>query len=82
MTVRPARESDGPLAQRPALHLHGPIRLTLDPIQNRGTIDPAPVYPRERVRRALELSAKSMIIVHTHLIGRDGVAGFKQPGQL
>jgi len=55
--------------------------LTLDPIQNRGTIGHARVHPRAMVRRALELSAKSMIIVHNHLIGHDGGAGFKQPGQ-
>ncbi len=37
---------------------------------------------RAMVRRALERSAKSMIIVHNPLIGRDGVAGFKQPDLL
>jgi DNA repair protein RadC len=44
-------------------------QLILDEIQNRGTVDHAPVYPREVVRRALELSAKSMIIVHNHPSG-------------
>jgi DNA repair protein RadC len=44
-------------------------QLLLDEVQNRGTVDHAPVYPREVVRRALELSAKSMIIVHNHPSG-------------
>ena len=97
------------------LYLDNRNQLILDEIQNRGTIDHAPVYPREVVRRALELSAKSMIIVHNHpsgdptpsrpdihmtrqiveaaraldlsvhdhlIVGRDGVASFKQLGLL
>jgi DNA repair protein RadC len=35
-------------------------------VQNRGTVDHAPVYPREVVRRALELSASAVILVHNH----------------
>ncbi|MDZ4068012.1 MAG: JAB domain-containing protein, partial [Tabrizicola sp.] len=31
-----------------------------------GTVDHAPVYPREVVRRALDLSASAMILVHNH----------------
>lgn len=34
-----------------------------------GTVDHAPVYPREIVRRALELSASAMILVHNHPSG-------------
>jgi len=44
-------------------------QLLLDEVQNRGTVDHAPVYPREVVRRALELSAKNLIIVHNHPSG-------------
>jgi DNA repair protein RadC len=36
---------------------------------NRGTVDHAPVYPREVVRRALELSASAIILVHNHPSG-------------
>ena len=36
---------------------------------NRGTVDHAPVYPREIMRRALELSAKAVILVHNHPSG-------------
>jgi len=39
-------------------------QLIADEVMNRGTVDHAPVYPREVVRRALELSASSLILVH------------------
>jgi DNA repair protein RadC len=41
-------------------------QLIADEVMNRGTVDHAPVYPREVVRRALELSASSLILVHNH----------------
>jgi DNA repair protein RadC len=44
-------------------------QLILDEIQNRGTVDHAPVYAREVMRRALELSASSVILVHNHPSG-------------
>lgn len=44
-------------------------QLILDEIQNRGTVDHAPVYPREVVRRALELSSSALILVHNHPSG-------------
>jgi DNA repair protein RadC len=95
------------------LFLDNRNQLILDEIQNRGTVDHAPVYPREVVRRALELSARAMILVHNHpsgdptpsradidmtrqvveaarvlglevhdhlVVGREGVASFKQLG--
>ena len=34
-----------------------------------GTVDHAPVYPREVMRRALELSASAIILVHNHPSG-------------
>lgn len=34
-----------------------------------GTVDHAPVYPREVVRRALELAASALILVHNHPSG-------------
>jgi len=102
-----------PREQFRTLYLDNRNQLILDEIQNRGTVDHAPVYPREVVRRALELSAKAMILVHNHpsgdptpsradiemtrqviaaaealglqvhdhlVVGRDGVASFKQLG--
>lgn len=44
-------------------------QLITDEILNRGTVDHAPVYPREVVRRALELSASALILVHNHPSG-------------
>ncbi|ACL62246.1 RadC family protein [Methylobacterium nodulans] len=44
-------------------------RLIADEVQGRGTVDHTPVYPREVVRRALELSATALILVHNHPSG-------------
>ena len=43
--------------------------LIADEVQNKGTVDHAPVYPREVVKRALELSASAIILVHNHPSG-------------
>jgi DNA repair protein RadC len=43
--------------------------LIADEVQQRGTVDHTPVYPREVVRRALELSATAIILVHNHPSG-------------
>ena len=43
--------------------------LVADEILNRGTVDHAPVYPREIVKRALELNASALILVHNHPSG-------------
>jgi DNA repair protein RadC len=40
-------------------------QLIADEVQQTGTIDHAPVYPREVIKRALELSATAIILVHT-----------------
>jgi DNA repair protein RadC len=44
-------------------------QLIADEVMNQGTVDHAPVYPREIVRRALELSASAVILVHNHPSG-------------
>jgi DNA repair protein RadC len=44
-------------------------QLIADEIQQVGTIDHTPVYPREVVKRALELSATAIILVHNHPSG-------------
>lgn len=44
-------------------------RLIADEVQQQGTVDHTPVYPREVVRRALELSATAIILVHNHPSG-------------
>ncbi|HEV2551889.1 MAG TPA: DNA repair protein RadC [Stellaceae bacterium] len=43
--------------------------LILDEPQQRGTVDHTPVYPREVVKRALELGASAIIMVHNHPSG-------------
>ena len=43
--------------------------LIADEVQQSGTVDHTPVYPREIVKRALELSASALILVHNHPSG-------------
>jgi len=44
-------------------------QLIADEEQQKGTVDHTPVYPREVVKRALELSATAVILVHNHPSG-------------
>ena len=44
-------------------------QLIADETQQTGTVDHTPVYPREVVKRALELSATAIILVHNHPSG-------------
>jgi DNA repair protein RadC len=44
-------------------------QLIADEPQSRGTVDHTPVYPREVVKRALELDAAAIILVHNHPSG-------------
>jgi DNA repair protein RadC len=43
--------------------------LIRDEVQSRGTVDQTPLYPREVVKRALELGASAIIMVHNHPSG-------------
>ncbi|HYE50495.1 MAG TPA: DNA repair protein RadC [Azospirillaceae bacterium] len=43
--------------------------LIADEVQQRGTVDHTPVYPREVVKRALDLGASAIILVHNHPSG-------------
>lgn len=43
--------------------------LKADEVQATGTVNHTPVYPREVVRRALELTASSVVLVHNHPSG-------------
>jgi DNA repair protein RadC len=43
--------------------------LIADEMQQRGTVDHTPVYPREVVKRALDLGATAVILVHNHPSG-------------
>ncbi len=51
------------------LYLDKKNQLIADELMNRGTVDHAPVYPREVVKRALELASSAIILVHNHPSG-------------
>jgi DNA repair protein RadC len=51
------------------IYLDRKNRLLHDEILQKGSIDHTPVYPREVVRRALELKATAIILVHNHPSG-------------
>ncbi len=55
--------------QARVLYLDRKNKLIADEAAGRGTVDHAPVYPREIARRALELSASAVILVHNHPSG-------------
>lgn len=59
----------GDIEQFRVLFLDARNRLIADEAQARGTIDHVPVYPREIVRRALQLNAAALILVHNHPSG-------------
>jgi DNA repair protein RadC len=44
-------------------------QLIADEVQQEGTVDHTPIYPREVIKRALELSASAIILVHNHPSG-------------
>ncbi len=58
-----------PVEQFRVLFLNSKNELIADEVQQEGTINAAPVYPREIVRRALDLSATAIILVHNHPSG-------------
>ncbi len=51
------------------LYLDSKNRLIADEAQARGTVNHTPVYPREIVKRALEVHATALILVHNHPSG-------------
>lgn len=51
------------------LFLNRRNELVRDEVQQRGTVDHTPVYTREVVKRALELGASSIILMHNHPSG-------------
>ena len=59
----------GETEQFRVLYLDRKNVLIADEQQARGTVDHVPVYPREVVKRALELNASALILVHNHPSG-------------
>ncbi len=64
-TVMAHRETE----QFRVLYLDRKNVLIADEAQGRGTVDHVPVYPREVVKRALEIGASALILVHNHPSG-------------
>ena len=58
-----------PVEQARVLFMDSKNRLLADEIQVRGTVNATTIYPREVVRRALELNATSILLVHNHPSG-------------
>lgn len=65
---RAAMQHEG-IEQFRILFLDRKNQVIADEVQQRGTVDHTPVYPREVVRRALELDAAALILVHNHPSG-------------
>jgi len=66
LTAAMARE---PVEQFRVLFLDSRNRLLADEALTRGTVNHTPVYPREVVKRALEVGATALILVHNHPSG-------------
>jgi DNA repair protein RadC len=59
----------GEIEQFRVLYLDRKNVLIADEEQARGTVDHVPVYPREVIKRALEINASALILVHNHPSG-------------
>jgi len=59
----------GKVEQFRILFLNRKNMLMADELQQRGTVDHTPVYPREVIKRALDLGASALILVHNHPSG-------------
>ena len=64
-----AAMADDSIEQFRVLFLDRKNILIADEVQQRGTVDHTPVYPREVVKRALELGASAVILAHNHPSG-------------
>ncbi|MDR3425385.1 MAG: DNA repair protein RadC [Alphaproteobacteria bacterium] len=58
-----------PIEQFRLLFLDRKNHLLAEEVQQRGTIDHTPVYPREIVKRALEIGAGALVLAHNHPSG-------------
>lgn len=68
-----------PHEQVRVLYLNARNRLICDEVNGLGTVDQAPVYPREVIKRALEVGAVRLVLAHNHPSGdpspsRDDIA--------
>jgi DNA repair protein RadC len=51
------------------LYLNAQNRLILDHVASEGSVDEAAIHPREVVKKALDIGATAMILVHNHPSG-------------
>jgi len=58
-----------PVEQFRVLFLNRRNRLLRDEVMGRGTVGEAPIYPREVIRRALDVGATALLLVHNHPSG-------------
>jgi DNA repair protein RadC len=58
-----------PVEQLRVLYLNTRNRLLLDETMAEGSVNIAPIYPREIVRRSLEVGATALILAHNHPSG-------------
>ena len=64
-----AQMAYGATEQFRVLYLNRKNKLIADEAQQKGTVDHTPVYPREVVKRALDLNASALVMVHNHPSG-------------
>jgi DNA repair protein RadC len=64
-----AAMAHAPVEQLRVLYLNTRNRLLLDETMLEGSVNIAPIYPREIVRRSLELGATALILAHNHPSG-------------
>ncbi len=64
-----AAMSRQPVEQFRVLFLNRKNLLIADEVQQKGTVDQAPVFPREVMKRALDLGATALVLVHNHPSG-------------
>ncbi|MSO75751.1 MAG: JAB domain-containing protein [Alphaproteobacteria bacterium] len=64
-----ASMAHSPVEQLRVLFLDRRNAMICDEVQQTGTVDHTPLYPREVVKRALELGATGIILVHNHPSG-------------
>ncbi len=64
-----AAMAHAPVEQLRVLYLNARNRLLLDETAIEGSVNVAPIYPREIVRRSLEVGATALILAHNHPSG-------------
>jgi DNA repair protein RadC len=64
-----AKTADKSIEEFHVLFLDKKNQIIADEVMGRGTVDHAPVYPREIIKRALQLDASALVLMHNHPSG-------------